>query len=35
VRLATVLTGDPEFRKVENLISIDWLPQRMAEPPLD
>ena len=23
---ATVLTGDPEFRKVEQLISIDWLP---------
>ncbi len=23
---ATVLTGDPEFRKVEALVAIDWLP---------
>jgi predicted nucleic acid-binding protein len=25
---ATVLTGDPEFHSVENLISIEWLPQK-------
>ncbi len=25
-RQATVLTGDPEFRKVEALVAIDWLP---------
>jgi len=24
---ATVLTGDPEFRLVENIISVRWLPQ--------
>jgi len=24
---AVLLTGDPEFRKVENLITIEWLPQ--------
>lgn len=23
-----LLTGDPEFRKVEHLASIEWLPQR-------
>jgi len=23
---AAVLTGDPEFRKVETLVAIDWLP---------
>ena len=34
-RRAVVLTGDPEFRKVEDLISIQWLPQQMAEPPSD
>ena len=22
-----VVTGDPEFRRVENLVPIDWLPQ--------
>jgi ribonuclease VapC len=24
---AVLLTGDPEFRKVESLITIEWLPQ--------
>lgn len=24
---ATLLTGDPEFRAVEHLITIEWLPQ--------
>ncbi|MCS6844444.1 MAG: type II toxin-antitoxin system VapC family toxin [Caldilineales bacterium] len=24
----TLLTGDPAFRQVQNLISIEWLPQR-------
>lgn len=24
---AVLLTGDPEFRQVESLIAIDWLPQ--------
>ncbi len=24
---AILLTGDPEFRKVESLITIEWLPQ--------
>jgi predicted nucleic acid-binding protein len=25
---ATVLTGDPEFARVEHLVAIQWLPQR-------
>ena len=29
-RQATLLTGDPEFRKVENLVAIDWLPPHRA-----
>jgi ribonuclease VapC len=24
---AVLLTGDPEFRKVEHLVTIEWLPQ--------
>ena len=24
---ATLVTGDPEFRAVEHLVAIDWLPQ--------
>jgi len=24
-RQATLLTGDPEFHKVENLVTVDWL----------
>ena len=31
-RQATLLTGDPEFRKVENLVTIDWLPPHKPEP---
>lgn len=27
LRDATVVTGDPEFGKVENLVSVRWLPQ--------
>lgn len=27
---ATLLTGDPEFRQVEHLITIEWLPQLEA-----
>jgi ribonuclease VapC len=27
-RNATLLTGDPEFRTLENQIKIEWLPQR-------
>lgn len=27
VKQAAVLTGDPEFRKMNDLISIDWLPR--------
>ena len=30
-RQATVLTGDPEFRKVETLVAIDWLPTDKTE----
>ena len=26
-RLAVLLTGDPEFRQVESLVTIEWLPQ--------
>lgn len=25
---ATVLTGDPEFKAVESIIKVEWLPQR-------
>ena len=25
-RGATILTGDPEFKEVEHLIPIEWLP---------
>jgi predicted nucleic acid-binding protein len=25
---ATLLTGDPEFQRLENVIRIEWLPQR-------
>lgn len=25
---AAVVTGDPEFREVQHLIDIEWLPQR-------
>ena len=31
-RQATLLTGDPEFRKVENLVAIDWLPPHRPRP---
>ncbi len=24
---ASILTGDPEFRKVEHLVKVEWLPQ--------
>lgn len=27
-RQAVLVTGDPEFRKVEDLVAIDWLPER-------
>lgn len=27
---ATLITGDPEFRSVEHLIAIEWLPQNMT-----
>lgn len=29
-RDAAVVTGDPEFHSVENLVAIEWLPQRQA-----
>lgn len=29
---AVLLTGDPEFRQVETLVSIEWLPQRKSDP---
>jgi len=32
-RQATLLTGDPEFRKVEDLIVIDWLAHNKPELP--
>ena len=28
LRGASVVTGDPEFRRVEGAIRIEWLPQR-------
>jgi hypothetical protein len=24
---APILTGDPEFHKVEHLVTVEWLPQ--------
>lgn len=30
VRDAAVVTGDPEFHSVENLVAVEWLPQRQA-----
>jgi len=30
-RQATLLTGEPEFRKVEDLITIDWLARNKPE----
>lgn len=30
IRDAAVVTGDPEFHSVENLVAIEWLPQRQA-----
>lgn len=30
LRKAIVVTGDPEFRSVEGLLRVEWLPQRGA-----
>ena len=29
--VGVVLTGDPEFKAVEHLVTVEWLPQRTPD----